>query len=65
MKTKNLLITFDYELFLGRRSGRPLDCMLEPTKLLLDKLKLYGAKAVFFVDCTYLCRLKEQGKTNP
>ena len=65
MNTKNLLITFDYELFLGRRSGRPLDCILQPTQLLLDKLKLYGAKAVFFVDATYLCRLKEQGKTNP
>lgn len=65
MSKKNLLITFDYELFLGRRSGRPIDCILQPTQLLLDKLKLYGAKAVFFVDATYLCRLKEQGKTNP
>ena len=43
MSKKNLLITFDYELFLGRRSGRPLDCILQPTQLLLDKLKLYGA----------------------
>ncbi|MFN0188212.1 MAG: hypothetical protein ACKVQV_05875 [Bacteroidia bacterium] len=65
MSNKNLLITFDYELFLGRRSGRPIDCMLQPTQLLLDKLNLYGAKAVFFVDTTYLCRLKEQGKANP
>ncbi|MBK9639444.1 MAG: hypothetical protein IPO63_17190 [Bacteroidetes bacterium] len=65
MSTKNLLITFDYELFLGKRSGRPIDCILQPTQLLLDKLKLYGAKAVFFVDSTYLTRLKEQGKTNP
>lgn len=65
MSTKNLLITFDYELFLGRRSGRPLDCMLQPTQKLLELLKPHGAKAIFFVDTTYLCRLKEQSKTHP
>ncbi|MBK7964614.1 MAG: hypothetical protein IPK10_04480 [Bacteroidetes bacterium] len=65
MSTKNLLITFDYELFLGRRSGRPLDCMLLPTKKLLELLKAHGAKAIFFVDTTYLCRLKEQSKSHP
>ncbi len=65
MSSKNLLITFDYELFLGRRSGRPVDCMLQPTQKLLHSLKPFGAKAIFFVDTTYLCRLKEQAKTHP
>lgn len=65
MSTKNLLITFDYELFLGRRSGRPLDCMLQPTNRILEILKPFGAKAIFFVDTTYLCKLKEQSKTHP
>lgn len=65
MSTKNLLITFDYELFLGRRSGRPIDCILQPTNLILKSLKPVGAKAVFFVDTTYLCRLKDEGKTHP
>lgn len=65
MSHKNLLITFDYELFLGRRSGRPMDCMLRPTDRLLEILNRYHAKAIFFVDTTYLCRLLEQIKTHP
>lgn len=65
MSTKYLLITFDYELFLGRRSGRPLDCMLQPTQKLLEILNPYNARAIFFVDTTYLCRLLEQSKTHP
>lgn len=65
MSIKNLLITFDYELFLGRRSGRPLDCMLQPTARLLEILNHYNASSIFFVDTTYLCRLLEQSKTHP
>ncbi|MBL7922866.1 MAG: hypothetical protein JNL88_01575, partial [Bacteroidia bacterium] len=59
MKQKNLLITFDYELFLGRRSGRPEDCMLHPTDLLRSILSHFKVKAVFFADTTYLCKLAE------
>lgn len=59
MSTKNLLITFDYELFLGMRSGQPDDCMLQPTSALMSVLGQFGVKAVFFVDTTYLCKLKE------
>ncbi|MBP7168453.1 MAG: hypothetical protein KBB64_12405 [Bacteroidia bacterium] len=58
METKNLLITFDYELFLGMRSGQPEDCMLQPTSALLAILGQYNTKAIFFVDTTYLCKLK-------
>jgi hypothetical protein len=58
METKNLLITFDYELFLGMRSGQPEDCMLQPTSALLAILGQYKTKAIFFVDTTYLCKLK-------
>lgn len=59
METKNLLITFDYELFLGKRSGHPDDCMLQPTSALMSILGQFNVKAVFFVDTTYLCKLKE------
>lgn len=59
MSTKNLLITFDYELFLGMRSGQPDDCILQPTSALMSILGQFGVKAVFFVDTTYLCKLKE------
>jgi len=56
---KQLLITFDYELFLGNRSGSINDCLLGPTKDLMQVLKKHGVHAVFFVDTTYLLRLKE------
>jgi hypothetical protein len=57
---KQLLITFDYELFLGSRSGSAHDCMLVPTQKLLKVLEKHRIHAVFFVDTTYLLRLKEQ-----
>ncbi len=60
---KQLLITFDYELYLGNRSGTINDCMIEPTNQLLEVMKVYGIKSVFFVDTTYLLRLKEQSQT--
>ncbi len=57
---KNLLITFDYELYLGNRSGTIDDCMIAPTRHLLEVMERYKIRAVFFVDTTYLLRLKEQ-----
>lgn len=59
MEKKNLLITFDYELFLGARSGQPEDCILQPTSALMTILGQFNVKGVFFVDTTYLCKLKE------
>jgi len=56
---KTLLFTFDYELFLGSRSGRVYDCIIEPTGRSLDLLSRYEFKAVFFVDTVYLMRLEE------
>jgi hypothetical protein len=56
---RQLLITFDYEVFLGNRSGYPEDCMLEPTRELMDIMAPHNIRAVFFVDTTYLLRLKE------
>ncbi len=55
---KNLLLTYDYELFLGNRSGSVDECLLKPTYQTLDILKKYNAKAIFFVDTTYLLQLK-------
>lgn len=61
---KNLLITFDYELYLGNRSGTIHDCMIDPTNKLLEVMEPYGIKSLFFVDTTYLLRLKEQAANN-
>ena len=59
---KNLLFTFDYELFLGSRTGTVQDCMIEPTEKLISLFEDFKMKAVFFVDTTCLIRLKENAK---
>lgn len=57
---KNLLLTFDYELFLGKRSGSVYNCILLPTELILKSLSKFNLKcAIFFVDTTYIWRLKQ------
>jgi hypothetical protein len=56
---KHLLVTFDYELYLGKRSGSVADCMIEPTSRMIAAMKPYGIRSIFFVDTTYLMRLKE------
>ena len=54
---KYILITFDYELFLGERSGLILDCLIEPTKNIVAVLKEYNVKGLFFVDTAYLLHM--------
>jgi hypothetical protein len=57
---KKLLLTFDYELFLGKKSGTVLNCMIRPTHEILGILKSQNIKhAIFFVDTSYISRLKE------
>lgn len=59
MIKKQLLFTFDYELFLGKKSGSVDNCMIEPTKKVVSILNQYKIKGIFFVDCSYLNRLEE------
>ncbi len=54
-----LLFTFDYELFLGDRSGSVNECLIKPTDHLVKILNHYNRKGIFFIDTTYLIRLKE------
>lgn len=62
---KKLLLTFDYELFLGSRSGSVDNCIILPTKKVLEILKFYKiSNAIFFVDTTYLIKLKENNCEN-
>lgn len=56
---KKLLLTYDYELFLGSRSGSVDDCLINPTLQTLSVLKKHNAKSIFFVDTVYLLRLKK------
>ena len=62
---KQLLVTFDYELFLGNRSGTIHDCMIEPTRQLMKIMGKHPLRAVFFVDTTYLLQLKKKSETTP
>lgn len=58
---KNILFTFDYELFLGSKSGSVLNCLINPTNLILETFNQFNIKnAIFFVDTVYLMRLKKQ-----
>jgi hypothetical protein len=59
---KDLLLTFDYELFLGKRSGSVDNCLIIPTNKLLEILKKKNKTAIFFVDTTYINRLEETAK---
>lgn len=56
---KKLLITFDYELYLGTKSGTAQKCMIEPTNKILNILDQQKYKAIFFVDTTYLIELNK------
>src|SRR5882757_1817531 len=59
---KSLLLTFDYELFLGKSSGSVQECMKQPTKLLQKVLSRHGVTAIFFVDTTYLLTVEKNAK---
>lgn len=56
---RDAIITFDYEVFLGRETGTLENCVIKPTRLVLQTLKENYAKAIFFVDATWLLFLKE------
>ena len=59
MNMRELLFTFDHELFLGRNSGTPQNCLLRPASAVVDILERHGLRGVFFVDTTYLMRLED------
>jgi hypothetical protein len=60
--SKQLLITFDYELFLGDKSGTVENCMLKPTNEILKVISKYQLSTIFFVDTLYLFQLKQIAK---
>jgi glycosyltransferase involved in cell wall biosynthesis/peptidoglycan/xylan/chitin deacetylase (PgdA/CDA1 family) len=62
---KTLLFTFDYELFLGKRSGNVLESVVTPTQDILSILDEFNIKAIFFVDTTWLIKLKELSTLYP
>lgn len=61
---KDAIITFDYEVFLGHQTGTIENSVIRPTKMILEVLKQNYAKAIFFVDTTWIHFLKENFPTD-
>lgn len=50
MGKKRIILSFDYELFFGDKSGTVQRTLIQPTNLLLDQMDSVGFKGNFFVD---------------
>ncbi len=59
------LLTFDYEVFFGARSGSLERTVLEPTQALVHVAEKHGARCVFFVDAGYILRLRQEMRRWP
>jgi peptidoglycan/xylan/chitin deacetylase (PgdA/CDA1 family) len=57
---KTAVITFDYEVFLGRNTGTVENSVLKPTWKILELLKENNGKAIFFVDAAWLLFIMEK-----
>lgn len=49
-RKKKIILSFDYELFFGDKSGTVLKTLIEPTNKILDALDAGCLKGTFFVD---------------
>lgn len=54
-----VILTFDYELFFGTKTGSVQKCMIEPTNQLLAIARKHQIPLVFFVDVGFLIKLNE------
>jgi hypothetical protein len=55
-----ILLTLDYEVYFGRRTGTVERCLLEPTRALLAVAGRHGARLAFFVDAGFILRLRDE-----
>lgn len=60
-----ILLTLDYELFLGEKTGSVQKCLIEPMELLQTNTNPWNVKFTLFVDAVYLYRLKTYTTTYP
>lgn len=59
MKKKKIILSYDYELFFGDKSGTVQKTLIEPTNAILDAMESVGFKGNFFVDWQMLKYLRE------
>ncbi len=61
----NIVLTLDYEIYFGARSGSAERTLLEPTRALCRLAQRHGVPLVFFVDALWLLRLREEAPRHP
>ena len=59
------LLSLDYELFFGSKTGSSQHCLVEPVAALLGQLERTGLKLSLFVDAAFLVRLRQEGRKFP
>ncbi len=62
---RTIFITWDYELFMGPKTGSVNNCLIKPISELLSALGDRKVVMTFFVDCAYLYRLNELRSNYP
>jgi hypothetical protein len=60
---KKIILTIDYELFLGEKTGTVKNCMIEPTKKLASILEKNNSRMTVFWDILHYYRLLELEKS--
>ena len=58
-RVMDIFITLDYELFLGKKTGTPENCLIRPMEALCSVADQIGFKYIIFVDAAYLLRLSQ------
>lgn len=56
---KRVILSFDYELFFGERSGTVLKSLIEPTNKIMDVMERVGFRGNFFIDVLMIKCLKQ------
>lgn len=56
---KRVILSFDYELFFGIKSGTVRKTLIDPTNMLLDCMDSVGAKGNFFIDYLMFERMEQ------
>src|ERR1035437_8742803 len=62
---KEIILTIDYELFLGEKTGTVKKCMIEPTAKLISFLKKNNSKMTVFWDILHYYLLLQYEKNFP
>jgi len=61
----NVFLTFDYELFLGEKTGTPENCLIRPMEELCKVADRHGVRFVIFADAAYLLKMQQLSGQSP